>query len=58
MILLQKKKNNKIVIEKEEFGPELSPDDLDIREDNDLTEEQFKNSNEVNNLSKTTRNNK
>ena len=47
MFHLQKKSSSKKVIEKEEFGPELSPDDLDIREDNDLTEEQFKNSNEA-----------
>ena len=32
---------------REEFGVDLSPDDLDIREENDLTEEQFKNSNQV-----------
>ncbi|MEK4629058.1 MAG: hypothetical protein ABS944_03490 [Solibacillus sp.] len=31
-------------IKKEEFGVELGPDDLDLREDNDLTEEQKKNS--------------
>ncbi|MFJ7666375.1 hypothetical protein ACIQXI_04665 [Lysinibacillus sp. NPDC097195] len=33
-------------IAKEEFGSDLSPDDLDIREENDLTKEQAKNSNE------------
>ena len=48
VIHLPKKNSNKKEIEREEFGPELSPDDLDIREDNDLTEEQLKNSNEVN----------
>ena len=44
---MEKKKNTKKALEREEFGPELSPDDLDIREDNDLTQEQFNNSNEV-----------
>jgi hypothetical protein len=44
---MQKKRSKNKEVEKEEFGPELSPDDLDIREDNDLTEEQYKNSNEV-----------
>jgi len=33
-------------IPKEEFGADLSPDDLDIREENDLTKEQMKNTNE------------
>lgn len=30
---------------KEEFGSDLSPDDLDIREENELTKEQVKNTN-------------
>lgn len=50
---MEKKKSTKKELEKEEFGPELSPDDLDIREENDLTEEQYKNSNEVKQSNKT-----
>ena len=56
MITLEKKKGNKKEAEKEEFGPELSPDDLDIREDNDLTEEQYKNSNQVKQSNNTEKN--
>ena len=55
MITLEKKKGKKEA-EKEEFGPELSPDDLDIREDNDLTEEQYKNSNQVKQSNNTEKN--
>ncbi|WP_168214682.1 MULTISPECIES: hypothetical protein [unclassified Lysinibacillus] len=44
---MQKKRDDKKEREKEEFGIDLSPDDLDIREENDLTEEQYKNSNQV-----------
>lgn len=44
---MQRKRDNKKESEKEEFGMDLSPDDLDIREENDLTEEQYKNSNQV-----------
>ena len=42
---MEKKKEKNQENKHEEFGPELSPDDLDFREDNDLTEEQYKNSN-------------
>ncbi|ATP40715.1 hypothetical protein CSE16_12020 [Solibacillus sp. R5-41] len=42
-----KKRGNKEEVKREEFGTDLSPDDLDIREENDLTEEQYKNSNQV-----------
>lgn len=41
---MEKKKGNDRQNMKEEVGPELNPDDLDLREDNDLTEEQSKNS--------------
>lgn len=41
---MEKKKGNDRQNMKEEVGPELNPDDLDLREDNDLTEEQYKNS--------------
>lgn len=44
MITLAKEKRNKSELNKMEFGAELSPDDLDLREDNDLTHEQSKNS--------------
>ncbi|MBM7664971.1 hypothetical protein JOC25_001430 [Solibacillus kalamii] len=40
---MEKKKGNDRQNMKEEVGPELNPDDLDLREDNDLTEEQYKN---------------
>ncbi|MGN7477139.1 hypothetical protein ACTHOQ_04725 [Solibacillus silvestris] len=43
---MQKKKDNQKEVKRAEFGADLSPDDLDIREDNDLTEEQYKNSNQ------------
>lgn len=45
VIIMENKKGNNRKSKREEFGPELSPDDLDLREDNDLTEEQYKNSN-------------
>lgn len=45
---MTKNKQNKKVVEQEEFGNDLSPDDLDVREDNDLTKEQVKNANEKN----------
>ncbi|MGE7024535.1 hypothetical protein [Solibacillus cecembensis] len=54
---MQKKKGNKNEIKREEFGTDLSPDDLDIREENDLTVEQYKNSNQVK-KSDNTQNNK
>lgn len=44
MITLTKDKKTKQVLTKEEYTKELSPDDLDFREDNDLTHEQEKNS--------------
>lgn len=53
----EKKKDNKKEITREEFGTDLSPDDLDIREENDLTEEQYQNSNQVK-KSDNTQNNK
>ena len=54
---MHEKRGNKEDRNREEFGVELSPDDLDIREENDLTEEQFKNSNQVK-QSDNTQNNK
>ncbi|MEK4426224.1 hypothetical protein [Solibacillus sp. FSL K6-1523] len=54
---MKKKKDNKKEITREEFGTDLSPDDLDIREENDLTEEQYQNSNQVK-KSDNTQNNK
>ena len=45
---MSNKKQNKNETNKEEFAEDLSPDDLDIREENDLTEEQYKNSNQRN----------
>lgn len=44
VIYMERKKGNDRQNMKEEVGPELNPDDLDLREDNDLTEEQYKNS--------------
>ncbi len=44
VITLAKEKRNKSESNQEEFGVELSPDDLDLREDNELTKEQAKNS--------------
>ena len=41
---MERKKGNDRQNMKEEVGAELNPDDLDLREDNDLTEEQYKNS--------------
>ena len=40
------RKRNKKDVEREELGTDLSPDDLDVREENELTKEQLKNSNE------------
>ncbi|MFJ7646826.1 hypothetical protein ACIQ1H_04710 [Lysinibacillus sp. NPDC097279] len=45
---MTKNKQTKKAVEREEFGNDLSPDDLDVREDNDLTKEQVKNANEKN----------
>ena len=44
MIILTKEKRNRHNVGREEIGPELNPDDLDLREDNDLTQEQKNNS--------------
>ena len=44
MITLTKEKKTKRALTQEEYSKELSPDDLDFREDNDLTHEQEKNS--------------
>ena len=44
MIILTKEKRNRHNVGREEIGAELNPDDLDLREDNDLTQEQKNNS--------------
>ena len=44
VITLTKEKKTKRALTQEEYSKELSPDDLDFREDNDLTHEQEKNS--------------
>lgn len=44
VITLTREKRNKSELNQEELGAELSPDDLDLREDNELTKEQMKNS--------------
>lgn len=46
MITLTKEKRNKNEENQVEFGADLSPDDLDVREENDLTNEQMNNTNE------------
>lgn len=46
MITLKKEQQNNSKLKQEEFGADLSPDDLDVREDNDLTKEQKNNSQE------------
>lgn len=46
MITLTKEKRNKSEVNQVEFGADLSPDDLDVREENDLTNEQMNNTNE------------
>lgn len=43
MIILTNDKRNKSEEELVEFGADLSPDDLDVREENDLTKEQMNN---------------
>lgn len=48
MIILTKGKQYKRPSELAELATDLSPDDLDVREDNSLTKEQKKNSNETN----------
>ncbi|MGE7909740.1 hypothetical protein [Lysinibacillus xylanilyticus] len=46
MIILTNEKRNKSKEEEQvEFGADLSPDDLDVREENDLTKEQKNNAN-------------
>jgi len=42
---LTKEKRNKSEEDQVEFGADLSPDDLDVREENDLTKEQKNNAN-------------
>ena len=44
VIILTKEKRNRHELGQEEIGAELNPDDLDLREDNDLTQEQKNNS--------------
>ncbi|MGN4125052.1 hypothetical protein ACMGD3_08555 [Lysinibacillus sphaericus] len=44
MIILTKEKRNNSELDREEYGTDLSPDDLDVREENDLTNEQIQNS--------------
>ncbi|MGE8036591.1 hypothetical protein B1B04_08165 [Lysinibacillus sp. KCTC 33748] len=44
MIILTNKKRNTSE-EEVEFGADLSPDDLDVREENELTKEQMNNAN-------------
>ncbi|MGE7693898.1 hypothetical protein ACQKNC_07235 [Lysinibacillus sp. NPDC094177] len=44
MIILTKEKRNNSEEDQVEFGSDLSPDDLDVREENDLTKEQKNNS--------------
>ncbi|MFY0517774.1 hypothetical protein [Lysinibacillus sphaericus] len=43
MINLTKEKRNNSELDREEYGTDLSPDDLDVREENDLTNEQIQN---------------
>lgn len=47
VIILKKENRNKSTLDQVEFGSDLSPDDLDVREENDLTKEQIKNSSDV-----------
>ncbi|MFF2176448.1 hypothetical protein ACFVT8_08325 [Lysinibacillus sp. NPDC058147] len=42
---MAKEKRNNSAEDQVEFGADLSPDDLDVREENDLTKEQMNNSN-------------
>ncbi len=46
MIILTGKKQEKRALNQEEFTEDLSPDDLDVREENNLTKEQSQNSNQ------------
>jgi len=45
VIILTNEKRNKTEEEQVEIGADLSPDDLDVREENDLTKEQKNNAN-------------
>ncbi|MFJ7954538.1 hypothetical protein ACIQZG_23845 [Lysinibacillus sp. NPDC096418] len=45
---MTREKRKKTELDREEYGADLSPDDLDFRRDNEQTEEQVKNSNEEN----------
>ncbi|MFJ7736681.1 hypothetical protein ACIQ2D_10085 [Lysinibacillus sp. NPDC097287] len=45
---MTKEKRKKTELDREEFGSDLSPDDLDMRKDNDQTKEQINNSTEEN----------
>lgn len=45
MIILTNKKRKTSEEEQVEFGADLSPDDLDVREENELTKEQMNNAN-------------
>ncbi|EON72384.1 hypothetical protein H131_12463 [Lysinibacillus sphaericus OT4b.31] len=40
---MTKEKRNNSELDREEYGTDLSPDDLDVREENDLTNEQIQN---------------
>ncbi|WP_332648165.1 hypothetical protein [Lysinibacillus sp. 54212] len=51
-------KQNKNKWNQEEFGLDLSPDDLDIREENELSKEQLKNSHKEKNKEKNSRHEK
>ena len=44
MIILTKERRNNSELDQVELGSDLSPDDLDVREENDLTKEQKNNS--------------
>jgi|APAra7269097235_1048549.scaffolds.fasta_scaffold184380_1 hypothetical protein len=44
VIILTKEKRNNLELDQVELGSDLSPDDLDVREENDMTKEQKNNS--------------
>ncbi|MFC9540729.1 hypothetical protein ACFTQ7_12675 [Lysinibacillus sp. NPDC056959] len=46
MIILTNKERKTSEEEQVEFGADLSPDDLDVREENELTKEQMDNANQ------------
>ncbi|MFJ6268094.1 hypothetical protein ACIQGW_24400 [Lysinibacillus xylanilyticus] len=54
MIILTNEKRNKSEEKQVEFGADLSPDDLDVREENDLTKEQKNNANNEKQYNKNT----